>query len=91
MTLGESGSPILTEALAWGDCSVFHQLDLGDRMLFWADILASKISSKESPLREQAFLASATPEQLKQLKESMSREIASSDLLSKSWRKSLKY
>jgi flavin reductase (DIM6/NTAB) family NADH-FMN oxidoreductase RutF len=62
-----SGCPILEHCLAWFDCRVFARHDAGDRLFFWADVVAAERRGTGNPLREQAFIRSLTDEQRKVL------------------------
>ncbi|HEX5102799.1 MAG TPA: flavin reductase family protein, partial [Pirellulaceae bacterium] len=50
VTAAETGSPILADCLAWCDCRVFHRFDAGDRLFFWADVIAARAPSPPAPL-----------------------------------------
>ena len=41
---GQTGSPLLADCLAWFDCRVFARYDAGDRLFFWADVVAAKVA-----------------------------------------------
>jgi len=57
----------LEHCLAWFDCRVFARHDAGDRLFFWADVVAAERRGTGNPLREQAFIRSLTDEQRKVL------------------------
>jgi flavin reductase (DIM6/NTAB) family NADH-FMN oxidoreductase RutF len=65
--LGETGSPILTDCRAWCDCRVFARYDAGDRLFFWADVVAAGQSGSGPPLREQEFIKDLTDSQRQSL------------------------
>ena len=64
-----SGSPILGECLAWLDCRVFARVATGDRLYYWADVLAGQRLAEGQPLREREFFDSADSEQKRLLAE----------------------
>jgi len=56
ITPGETGSPILADCRAWCDCRVFARFDAGDRLFFWADVVAASQPGSGPPLCEQEFI-----------------------------------
>ena len=66
-TDSSAGCPILPDCLAWFDCRVFVRHDAGDRLFYWADVVAAGRPGSGSPLREQAFIRSLTDDQRKAL------------------------
>jgi flavin reductase (DIM6/NTAB) family NADH-FMN oxidoreductase RutF len=65
--IGASGSPILSDCLAWLDCRVCDRHDGGDRWYFWADVVAGNRLGTASPLDDATLIASADDTQKKQL------------------------
>ncbi len=63
----ETGSPILADCRAWCDCRVFARFDAGDRLFFWADVVAAGQPSGGPPLREQEFIKALNDDQRKSL------------------------
>jgi flavin reductase (DIM6/NTAB) family NADH-FMN oxidoreductase RutF len=61
------GCPILPDCLAWFDCRVFARYDAGERLFYWADVVAAEKPGEGNPLREQAFIRSLTDDQRKLL------------------------
>jgi flavin reductase (DIM6/NTAB) family NADH-FMN oxidoreductase RutF len=57
-----TGVPVLRDCLAWLDCRVFAQYDAGDRLFYWADVVAAAKVSSGPPLKEQAFFGGLAPE-----------------------------
>jgi flavin reductase (DIM6/NTAB) family NADH-FMN oxidoreductase RutF len=85
----ETGSPVLEQSLAWVDCRVFDRYDGGDRIYYWADVVASGgPTSAKAPLTEQAMLALATAEQKQQLHQSLDRDVGVQRPLYTRWRAS---
>jgi len=70
------GLPVLADCLACLLCRVMHRYDVGDRLLYWADVVDSDLRGKGPPLREQAFIGSLTGEQRKQLAADRDADIA---------------
>ena len=62
-----TGVPLLGDALAWLDCQVFARYHAGDRLFYWADVVASKRLAEGVPLREKQLFAAASSEIKKQL------------------------
>lgn len=71
---GDTGSPILEDALAWLDCRVEDQLDTGDRTLYVAEIVQSGIASAEPLLTMKRLLQLATSHQLAELKRQLQND-----------------
>jgi flavin reductase (DIM6/NTAB) family NADH-FMN oxidoreductase RutF len=83
---GVSGSPILPGVLAWLDCRMIKHYDAGDRLFFWADVLAGRRTGRQAPLRENELLALASPEQKRQLKDNLLADIGLLRPLADAWR-----
>jgi flavin reductase (DIM6/NTAB) family NADH-FMN oxidoreductase RutF len=66
-----TGSPVITDCLAWFDCRVLARYAAGDRMFFWADVVEAgerdthdrRSVLAAEPLREKAFFQALTDEQ----------------------------
>lgn len=82
-----TGAPILPGVLAWLDCRVVRHVDAGDRLLFWADVVAGQSIGDQPPLREQEMIALASPEQLRQLKAGKAADIELLRPLADKWRR----
>lgn len=75
-----SGPPILTDCLAWCDCRVTSRYAAGDRLFFWADVVAAGQPSAGPALREQALIGTLTAEQRQQLAAARQADIAVANL-----------
>jgi flavin reductase (DIM6/NTAB) family NADH-FMN oxidoreductase RutF len=82
-----SGAPLLRECLAWLDCRVFARYDAGDRLFYWADVLAGAQVSAGTPLREHALVAGLTADQRETLLAARQADITAIRPLGKNWRK----
>lgn len=83
-----TGAPILADCLAWCDCRVFARYDAGDRLYFWADVVAagegfrfpgtgsSKDEGAATLLREKAFFAALTQQQRQTLVSGREADVA---------------
>jgi flavin reductase (DIM6/NTAB) family NADH-FMN oxidoreductase RutF len=71
---GQTGSPILEDAIAWLDCSVEAELDVGDRSIFVGAVLDGDVSRAGTALTVQRMLQLASAEQLNQLHEERVRD-----------------
>jgi 3-hydroxy-9,10-secoandrosta-1,3,5(10)-triene-9,17-dione monooxygenase reductase component len=69
VTTGKTGAPLLDDCLARFECRVANRYDTGDRTYFWADVVEGEQFGIEPPLREQALIAAANPEQKRLLAE----------------------
>lgn len=59
---GESGSPILPEALAWLDCQVEERMDSGDRTICLAAVIDGQLQRTGLPLTSRRFFEIAPPD-----------------------------
>jgi flavin reductase (DIM6/NTAB) family NADH-FMN oxidoreductase RutF len=98
-----TGAPILKESLAWCDCQVFAQYDAGDRLYFWADIVAASQGSPlaprgtssslspapATPLCEQEFFRQLSPDQRQILIAARDKDVLSLRPKHQHWRESL--
>jgi flavin reductase (DIM6/NTAB) family NADH-FMN oxidoreductase RutF len=64
--------PVIAAARAWFVCRVFQKLAAGDRVFFWADVIAAgenlSASAATSLLKEQAFIQALSLDERKHLK-----------------------
>ena len=86
-TTSSTGCPILQDCQAWFDCRVFARYDTGDRLFYWADVVAAEKRGTGSPLREQAFIRSLTDDQRKLLASQRDGDAKIQRELADSWRK----
>jgi flavin reductase (DIM6/NTAB) family NADH-FMN oxidoreductase RutF len=75
MSTSMSGTPILSDAIAWLDCRVESRLDTGDRTIFLAEVLDSKADRAVAPLTFKRMLELAPTERLRELKIEMERDV----------------
>ena len=85
---GDTGSPILADCLAWCDCRCFARYDAGDRLFFWADVVAAGKHGPDPPLHEQAFFRGLTETQKQQLIAARDADVTIQRHLHQSWRNS---
>jgi flavin reductase (DIM6/NTAB) family NADH-FMN oxidoreductase RutF len=91
---GSTGPPVLADCLAWLDCRVFARYDAGDRLFYWADVVAAgpaksagTKSATDLPLRERAFIRGLNDEQRRRLAQDRAADILAQRPLLDPWRK----
>ncbi len=72
-----NGAPILADCLAWLECRTVSRFTAADRIFYWAEIVAGEQLGPGPPLRENAFIASLTDSQRKQLAQAKAADLAS--------------
>jgi flavin reductase (DIM6/NTAB) family NADH-FMN oxidoreductase RutF len=82
----ETGSPVLSDCLAWFDCRVFASYDCGDRLMLWGDVVAAGQPGEGNPLREQAFIGRLNDQQRQRLKADREGDIALQRPPREAWR-----
>jgi flavin reductase (DIM6/NTAB) family NADH-FMN oxidoreductase RutF len=81
-----TGSPILTEALAWLDCRVEARMDTGDRTIYLAEVVDGDSVRQAAPLNVQRLLELAPPDQRTRLKEAVLRDATVDAAAIRAWR-----
>lgn len=71
---GQTGSPILDNAMAWLDCAVEAELDIGDRTIYVAAALDGGVNRTGTPLTADRIFEIATPEQRRRMDEDRRRD-----------------
>jgi flavin reductase (DIM6/NTAB) family NADH-FMN oxidoreductase RutF len=71
---GETGSPLLPEALAWFDCRVEARMDSGDRTVYLAAVVDGRLQRTDPPLLNRRFFAIAPPDKQKIMNEQYDRD-----------------
>ena len=89
ITSAKTHSPILSDCLAYLDCRVFARLDAGDRVYYWADVLAGRVLWDEQPLTERDLMAAAADEQQQQIAASRDDDIQVQHSLRQMWRQDM--
>jgi flavin reductase (DIM6/NTAB) family NADH-FMN oxidoreductase RutF len=85
-TAGTTGSPILTDALAWIDCRVEARMDIGDRTVYLAEQVSAKLLRSDPCLTARRMLQLAPPERKRELADQMQRDIATDGAAIRAWR-----
>jgi flavin reductase (DIM6/NTAB) family NADH-FMN oxidoreductase RutF len=80
------GVPLLADCLAWFECQVVHAYPAGDRIFFWADLMAAGRRSEGIPLAESELFRMASPELLSALNRDMIADIERQRPMVESWR-----
>lgn len=73
---GLTGAPLLSDALGWLDCRVETRMDIGDRTVYLAEVVAARDNRDEPPLTMKELLRIAPPERLDDLKQLRERDSA---------------
>jgi flavin reductase (DIM6/NTAB) family NADH-FMN oxidoreductase RutF len=63
-----TGSPLLDDAIGWLDCRVEARLDSGDRTLYLAEVVQSRVTHFGPPLTQRRLFEVAPQERLAELK-----------------------
>ena len=84
-----SKSPILADCAAWLDCRVYDSKDTGDRVYYWADVVAAEQHCLSERLTVVELLARATPEQLAALQAARLADIATLGPIREAYRREL--
>jgi flavin reductase (DIM6/NTAB) family NADH-FMN oxidoreductase RutF len=66
---GPAGSPVLDDALAWIDCSVEAELDIGDRTIFVGAVIDGNVMRPGEPLTASRLFEMAGEERRQRLLE----------------------
>ncbi|MEX0938764.1 MAG: flavin reductase family protein [Pirellulales bacterium] len=86
---GETGSPILTDCLAWLEGCVFDRYDGGDRIYYWADVIAGGRAKEGEPITEHELFQAATDGQRQALRTSLLADVAVQRPMYDRWRSQL--
>ncbi len=87
MEEGQSGSPIVRDALGWLDCRVETSLDTGDRTVYLGQVLEGRLNGPEPPLTTRRLLQLASPEVRRQLEEQVKQDSARDVEAIHAWRR----
>lgn len=71
---GHTGSPLLEDALAWADCSVEAELDIGDRSVYVAAVVDAHVNRPGVALTDRRIFELASDEQRRRLHEERERD-----------------
>jgi flavin reductase (DIM6/NTAB) family NADH-FMN oxidoreductase RutF len=86
---GLTGSPVLTDALAWLDCRVEGRLDTGDRTVYLAEVIDGAAVRPGEFMRVQRLLELAPVEKRVLLKKAVLRDAAVDAAAIRAWRQAL--
>ena len=84
-----TGAPVLRDCLAWLDCRLFARHDAGDRLFYWADVVAASQVSSGPGLKEQAFFGSLSPAEKQALIRGRDADVEILRPLASGWRSAL--
>jgi len=82
----ETGSPLLSEAMAWFDCRVEARMDSGDRSIYLAAVVDGRLQRTDVPLTARRFFQIAPPNKQKILDEQYDHDSRLDALAIQEWR-----
>jgi flavin reductase (DIM6/NTAB) family NADH-FMN oxidoreductase RutF len=88
-TVHQTGSPVLRDCCAWLDCRVFARLAAGDRIYYWADVVAAGREDDQRPLTQAGLIAAADEAQRRLLRNDLLRDVELQRPLATAWREHL--
>ena len=83
---GETGSPLLTQALAWLECRVEARLDSGDRTIYLAAVVAGKLLRSDAPLTNRRLFELAPLDKQQIMREQYDEDARLDALAIEQWR-----
>jgi flavin reductase (DIM6/NTAB) family NADH-FMN oxidoreductase RutF len=86
VTRGASGCPRLPGVVAWLECRVETSMETGDRTIYLAEVLDSRLEKAMPPLTLKRLLQLAPPERLAELRDGMVRDAAIDGAAITAWR-----
>ncbi len=86
VTTGGSGSPLLAEAIGWLDCRVEAQLDIGDRILYVAEVLEGQVTNFAPPLTTKKMMERTPSSRLTQMQRQRQQDTFRDAEAIQSWR-----
>lgn len=86
----ELNVPVIAAARAWFICRVFQELPAGDRVFFWADVIAAgenpPANAATSLLKEQAFIQALSLDERRHLKNLRDADVLALRPVATEWR-----
>lgn len=86
VTSGATGSPLLDDAVGWLDCRVEARLHTGDRTIYLAEVVQSRVAHVGPPLTLKRLLQLASADQLRELKLQRNRDAGVDADAIRAWR-----
>lgn len=86
LVAASQAGPTLRDCAAWFACRVVGRYDAGDRLFFWADIVAAERLADGPVLREQSFFGQLTADQKSRLRQDLEADLAIQRPLHERWR-----
>jgi flavin reductase (DIM6/NTAB) family NADH-FMN oxidoreductase RutF len=83
-----AGGPLLAGALAWLECRVETTLDIGDRLVFAAEVRTGGMDRQGTPLTMRRLIQLAPPERHRELKAGLERDAVVDAAAIRAWRQS---
>lgn len=83
ISLSPAGIPILPGCCGWAECCIGQSLDVGDRILYVADVIAHQVYPDRQPLREVEAFAALAPDLRQALHHKLTADIERSRTLIK--------
>jgi flavin reductase (DIM6/NTAB) family NADH-FMN oxidoreductase RutF len=84
---GRTGSPILDAAMAWLDCAIEAELDIGDRSIYVAAVVDGDLVKPGPPMSVERLLQLGSEEQLRRMQDERLRDERLDAEAMAAWRK----